>query len=136
MERQKGFSLIELLVVVLIIAILAGIAIPTYQRYVVRAHRTEARRALLELAGKQERYYYSHNSYTDELDLLSTESTIDGGRYVIEVSSASATDFTLTATAAGLQQHDDAACQSLVLTKAGARRSTGTAENDPQCWGG
>jgi type IV pilus assembly protein PilE len=135
MERQKGFSLIELLVVILIIAILAGIAIPSYHRYVVRAHRTEARRALLELAGKQERYFYSHNAYTDSLSLLSTSATMEGGNYTIAVSSASASDFTLTATATGLQQRDDAACQSLVLTKAGARLSTGTVANDPQCWG-
>lgn len=137
MARQRGFTLIELLIVIVIIAILAAIAIPSYRHYVVKAHRTDARRALLELAGKQERYFYSHNTYADSLDKLSVgSSTVDGNQYTIEVTDASDADFTLTATAIDAQARDDAACQTLMLTKSGSRQSSGTSDNDPQCWGG
>jgi type IV pilus assembly protein PilE len=136
MRRPSGFSLIELLVVIMIIAILSAIAIPAYHRYVVRAHRTDATRALLELAGKQERFFYANNTYSDDLDALHADATLEGGFYTIEITEASASNFVLTATAAGMQQRDDAACQTLVLTKAGSWQSTGATANDPQCWGG
>lgn len=135
MKRQRGFSLVELLVVIAIIAILSAIALPSYRRYVVRAHRTDAQRALLELAGKQERFFYSKNAYADDLDKLSVGSSFADLPYTFEVTDASVSDFTLTATATGAQQRDDAACQTMVLTKAGARLSTGATNNDPQCWG-
>lgn len=136
MKQQKGFTLVELVIVVAIIAILAAVAIPSYRQYVVKAHRTDARRALLDLAGRQERYFYSHNTYADTLAKLSlSSSTVDGGFYTVAVSAASDTDFTLTATAIGRQQRYDADCQTLTVTKAGTRQSTGSTDNNPQCWG-
>ena len=62
-RRSAGFSLIELLVVVTIIGILGMIAVPSYRAYTMRAHRTEAKTALLQIATSQERYYIQNNSY-------------------------------------------------------------------------
>ena len=75
MRRQQGFSLIELMIVVVIAAILAAVALPTYRSYIVRSHRVDAQRALTDLAARQERYLYSNNKYTKNLsDLGGTSS--------------------------------------------------------------
>ena len=66
----RGFSLIELLVVVVIVAILGLVAIPSYRQYNIRAQRTEAKTALLRLAANQERFYLQNNSYSTEWRLI------------------------------------------------------------------
>lgn len=63
MNKNKGFTLIELLIVVAIIAILAALAIPSYQKYVLRAHRVEARNALQEVAQKLQQNYSVTRQY-------------------------------------------------------------------------
>lgn len=141
MRRQAGFTLLELMIVVVIIAILSAIAIPTYRKYVVRSHRMDAQRALVDLAARQERFFYSNNTYTTELAGagstagLSGSTSMAGPYYTISIPSASSTDYTITATAAGTQQRDDAACQTLTLDRSGAQTSTGTVTNDSKCWG-
>lgn len=55
--RQKGFTLLEMVVVVAVIGILLGIAIPSYQNYVIRSNRTEGQALLSDAAARQERYY-------------------------------------------------------------------------------
>jgi type IV pilus assembly protein PilE len=62
---QNGFTLIELMIVVAIIGILASVAFPAYKAYVDRAKRSEGKAFLMELAARQERYYFDNNSYAD-----------------------------------------------------------------------
>lgn len=69
MDKNKGFTLIELLIVVAIIAILAALAIPSYQKYVLRAHRVEARNALQEVAQKLQQNY----SVTRQYDKMNSQ---------------------------------------------------------------
>lgn len=64
MQRCKGFSLIELMIVVIIIGILAAIAIPSYQQYRVIANRGAAKAVLLEIASKQEEYIGRNGAFS------------------------------------------------------------------------
>ena len=62
-KYQKGFTLIELMIVVAIIAIIAAIAIPSYQSQVQRTNRNDAKQALLDYANRQERFFLANNRY-------------------------------------------------------------------------
>ena len=137
MDRQHGFSMIEMMIVLVIMAILASIAIPSYRKYGVRSHRVDAQRALTDLAAKQERFLYSNNAYSSDLAALGATSSIAGTYYkvAIDPASTSSTAFKVVATAAGTQKRDDAACQTLSLDQTGRQGSTGTTTNDPACWG-
>jgi type IV pilus assembly protein PilE len=137
MRRQAGFTLLEMMIVVIIIAILSAIAIPTYRKYVLRSHRTEAQRALLDLAGRQERYFYAKNAYATTLLELNGTPTMagNGDNYVIvDPITASSTDYSMTATAIGNQLRDDVDCKSLTINRVGVQTAD-PAANASLCWG-
>lgn len=117
--KQFGFTLIEMMVVVVIIGILASIAYPSYQNYVLRSGRTDARDALLNIAQQLERHYTQNNSYTS-YTLASTSS--QAGLYTISLTKAANT-YTVTAVpAAGSRQTKDT-CSSFSINQAGVRTS-------------
>ena len=142
-RRQAGFTLMELMVVVLIVAILAAVGLPSYQNYVRKANRAVAKSKLLEIAAKQESYFADNKKYTDDLSKLGylgntvgvdrnykfVSSTSDGAMYVVSaVSVAPNTSFTLTANAANTQS-DDASCAQIQLDSTGNRSAS-----NPECW--
>jgi type IV pilus assembly protein PilE len=137
MRRQQGFTLIEMVIVVLIIAILAAIAIPSYRKYVTSTHRVDAQRALTELAARQERFLYSNNAYADNLPAIGGTSGMAGSYYTVAIDPAntSSTTFKVVATAIGSQKTDDKQCQTMSLDQAGRQGSTGSTTNDAACWG-
>jgi type IV pilus assembly protein PilE len=132
--NMRGFSLIELVIVLLIIAILSAIAIPSYRKYVVRANRVDAQRSLMDLAARQERYFYSNNAYSSTLVGLGANSSVAGAYYTVAPVSATSTAFTMKATAVGSQLTSDKQCQTFTITNTGVQGSTGTTANDPACW--
>jgi type IV pilus assembly protein PilE len=146
-HRQRGVTLIELVVVVVIVAILASIAIPSYRGYVLRTNRTDARGALLALATAQEKYYLQCNTYTGALDPnaatacdpenLRLSTTSERGYYTITVTAADATGWEAQAVPTGLPQSDDGKCKSFELTSDGVK--TANESSDPaivgECWG-
>ena len=72
MHQQRGVTLIELVVVMIIVGILAAVAIPTYRNYVIRSQRSDAKDALLALATQQEKFYLQCNSYANAIAAVAT----------------------------------------------------------------
>jgi type IV pilus assembly protein PilE len=75
-SSQQGFTLVELLITVVIVAILASIAIPSYRQYVIRANRSAAKEAMMDIANRQQQFLLAHRSYADKSDLEATGYTL------------------------------------------------------------
>lgn len=131
LRRSHGFSLIELMIAVAVISILASIALPSYQDYVRRAARSEAKAIMLETAQYMERYFSTNNSY---LNAALTSSVSPKGasgsavRYNITFSvTPTATAYTIQAAPVNGQSSDS--CGTLTITQTGARTPTTSS-----CW--
>tara|TARA_R110002033_G_scaffold139058_1_gene178231 strand:- start:248 stop:652 length:405 start_codon:yes stop_codon:yes gene_type:complete len=129
---NKGFTLIEIMVVVAIIGILAAIAYPSYSEYVKRGNRAEGQAFLSDAAARQERYYSQNNAYADTVKKLYGEDNRSSQteKYTLGVASnANDGGYTLTASA----QFVDANCGNLSLNAMGVRGETGAKDVD-YCW--
>jgi len=138
--NSRGFTLIELMIVVLVVAVLASIAVPSYRQYVLRTHRTEAKAALLNVAAAQEKFYLQNNTYTTALSAappagLGIAATTRNGYYTIAIGDADATEYSVTATATGTQTQDTA-CASFAIDSFGVKSATkkGGGDNAAACW--
>lgn len=134
-SNSGGLTLIELMVVVVVVAVLATIAVPGYRQYVLRAHRTEAKRTLLNVAAAQERFYLQNNTYAGPSALesappagLGIPGTTENGHYSIAINAGDATAFSASATAQG-GQAQDTRCASFTIDHAGAKTAT-----NAECW--
>lgn len=143
---QAGITLLELMIVVVVVAVLSAIAVPNYRQYTMRAHRTEAKSALLRLATNQERFYLQNNRYScDPVALGFAGSSSEHGVYDIAIVSSTpcvnAQDWVATATPApgggtnGVNMADDTECTAFTLTSSGARTATPGANGaNGRCW--
>jgi type IV pilus assembly protein PilE len=122
-----GFTLVELMITIVIATILVSIALPSYQQQIRKSRRTEAKTAILDLAGREERLYSTTNTYsTTAADLGYTQfpQQIGGLYYQLTVTfpNNGAIGFTATATAIN-SQLDDTQCRSFSVDQTGQQKS-------------
>ena len=141
-SAAAGFTLIELMIVVTIVAILAAIALPAYRRYALQANRTDAVRALTSNAQILQRCYSQYFSFTNATCTAVLATSSPNGYYTIANAETDAAagvpaTFTLTATATGAQTADTT-CKSFTLTQTGQESalSSSNADESTTCWGG
>ena len=145
---QTGFTLIELMIAVAIVALLAAIAVPSYNRYVEKSRRTDATTALTRIAGQLERCYtqfgkYNHANCTQYTDVNKGLKSEDGD-YDLTIAAVAGSNakqsYVLTATPRGDgSQANDKKCKTFTLSNVGAKGSTGgdpprAAGADDPCW--
>jgi type IV pilus assembly protein PilE len=149
MQRYKGFTLIEVMIVVAIIAILAAVALPAYTDYVRRGKLTEGTSALLAMKTKMEQYFSDNRSYTTPgapvLDACVPNSSAQSPAlqyFTIDCNTPARTATTFTITANG-NANTDTAGIAFTINQAGARSTTVTSgstldkagyQSNANCW--
>lgn len=136
-KAQGGFTLLEVMIVVVIVGILAAIAFPSYDEYVKRGKRAEGQAVLNEAAARQERYFAQNNAYiTAAADIGKLGMKTSGDAVVSETSlyqlevGGNGGGYTLTA----VQTFGDTACGNLTLNALGEKGRSGSGKTTEECW--
>lgn len=124
-KKSKGFTLIELMIVVAIIGIITSIAFPNYVRYVTKSKRSAAQALMLDIANREKQYFLDARTYTSTLSNLGISSLPSdvSANYTISINTPAGPppSFTITATPIGGQVSDGA----ITLTDTGVKSPSG-----------
>ena len=147
-KRVYGFTLVELMIVVVVIAILAAIVYPSYTESVRKSQRSDAKSILLEAANRQELFFSNFNTYTTVvvpasspcvgtacgLNFDSTDSR--EGYYTLSIFSANNTSFVLRAAPQSGEAQENDKCGTFILDNTGAQSITGESGGmtADKCW--
>jgi type IV pilus assembly protein PilE len=145
-STHRGVTLVELLTVLVVIAILAAIAFPSYRSFVISSQRADARTALLQVQAAEEKFYLQNNRYSDDVvGGLGLTGTSEHGLYTVRTDAGPpdpanpaadplVSGYVAKATpVAGKGQDQDAKCTGLTIDSVGTKGSTGTA-TAAECW--
>jgi len=140
MKRQKGLTLVELMVVVAVMVIIATVAYPLYTNQVQKSRRADAKVALETVAMAQERFFTVNGGYTGDLSQLQVSTAVQGGSsdqgyYTVALTQPCGDNQCFTATAAiasGGAQAADANCASFTINQLGVKTATDGAGTN--CW--
>jgi len=134
---QRGVTLIELMIVVVIVGILASVAYPSYQNYILRSKRAEGKALLLDAAARQERHFADNNTYADDVTELnySDPALSAEQNYELTIEAGPSNDFATSYTLRVAPQFGDgdAECGDLLLDSRGTQGRSGGASID-RCW--
>ncbi|GGD58672.1 type IV pilin protein [Pseudoxanthomonas indica] len=136
-SKQAGFTLMELMITVAIVAILSTIAYGSYSDQVTRSRRAAAGACLLERAQFMERYYTTNMTYVGAPDPLPACDADVASHYGTPEFSGAVTQnaYTLQIVPTGSQEANDTKCATLQVDSRGTRSATGTASATPaECW--
>ncbi len=122
----SGFTLIELMITVAILAILMTIAVPAYQDYTTKSKRADAKVTLMQEAQALERFFSTNSTYVSGAATVTSEHG-----YWQVVPTLTTTTYSLTASP--VSPHSDSKCASFTLTQTGAQTYTGSGTNN-DCW--
>lgn len=141
-NRTGGFTLLEVMMTVAVVAILAAIAYPSYSQSIINSRRADGSTALLNLANRMEQYYAQNNTYATATiasgvattDVLSTAASSQG-YYTVSITAQPQNTYTIQATRAG-RQTADTHCGDFTLTSAGVKGivNYATGFTVAQCW--
>lgn len=131
-SNQGGFTLIEAMITIALLAILTSLAVSSYRQYVVRSYRSEAIEGLMAASACQERLFIRSNVY----DGSRCAGTTENGQYVIQVATSNGNqNFVATATPQGAQTEDS--CGAMTISDAGVKSANGDTGTMAQtCWAG
>lgn len=135
-HQARGFTLTEIMIVIVIVAVLTALAFPSYQQYVLESSRSEAHANLMRIADMQERFFIQNNGYGRTLAAIGF--TDNSSIYDFEVTAspaapAAATSYAITAKPQG-SQAKDTDCKAIFLDSAGERDDSGTPDDEAICW--
>lgn len=148
MKKAKGFTLIEVMIVVAIVALLAAVALPSYQQHVQKSRRTDAMETLTRMATLQERYFFQNSRYARQGNVVAFNElggdTSPEGWYQIAMTHTNGTcgsdtdacnNFTITATAIGPQVPDER-CRTFTITQSlqQTAEDVNGADTTDECW--
>ena len=140
-KQENGFTLIELMITVAVLAVVSAIAYPSYTQYVVKAKRSAAQSFVLTVANKQEQAMLNARSYFS----VATGTAGEWGavsmavpkevsdNYTVTVAASTSPSFTVTAVASAIQAAKDPKCKDLTYTNTGAKGINGTG-TVTDCW--
>lgn len=141
-RSASGFTLIEVVVALAVVAITTSLAFSTYRRHVQRGHRVEAVQALLAGAAEQEKYHLAHGQYAGRLDAavgadppgIPVASATPRGRYRLRIESADAASYRLSAER--VDASGDPSCSRLSIDESGRRQASDASDRDTtaSCW--
>jgi type IV pilus assembly protein PilE len=140
--RSGGFTLIELMITIAIVALLASIAIPSYSSFIARGKRADARGQLLQAAQYMQRFYAANDAFNtsrsgqaiaDSMPTPLQRAPAEGVQvYTLSINATSAA-YTLTMAPSGTMASDP--CASFILNSAGVRSVSGAAtKTRDECW--
>ncbi len=134
-RSDRGFTLIELMIVVVIVAVLVSVALPAYREQVVKTRRAEGKALLADVAQRMERCFTRFNAYNNPTCVAAgTNIDSENGWYQVTLDAVAATSFSLAATPQGHQATDDDRCGKLSLTNTGVKGHSITPPAGYACW--
>lgn len=130
----RGWTLLELMIVLVVVALLAVIAIPSYNGQIIKSRRADGKALLYHAAQREQMFFTTNNAFTETVGAggLSMATSSVEGYYTLTVA-ATATTYTLTATRVS-PQTADSLCGDLTLTHLGVKGISGGSRSADYCW--